>query len=42
MEAVGYAETGMTPTQIAQHMRIKADVVRDLLRKGGYEAVAAS
>jgi hypothetical protein len=42
MEAVGYAEQGMTPPQIAQHMRIKADAVRDLLRKGGYEAVANS
>ncbi len=39
-EAAGYAEQGMTPPQIAQHMRIKADAVRELLRKGGYEAAA--
>lgn len=39
-EAIQYVEQGMTPPQIAQHMRIKSDTVRDLLRKGGYEAAA--
>ncbi len=42
MEAVDYAGQGMTPAQIAQHMRIKADAVRELLRKGGYEAAASA
>ena len=41
-EARDYAAQGMKPRDIAKHMNLKTEAVRELLRKGGLEAVANS